>query len=180
MAIDVGRLEQSDDRKLVKGTFLSVRDGLVNLSADIHALSYRLHPLILEDLGLVEALKAEYERFSRQESIPANVSVSELPAITPDRALCLFRVAQESIRNVARHAKASSVSVAMRAVDGGLQLAVSDDGAGMDFKAQRKQPSHGLASMRERVRLAGGEFEVDSTLGKGTAILAWVPLNRTE
>ncbi len=180
MAIDVGRLERSDDQKLTKDTYVSVRDGLVGLSADIHALSYRLHPSILEDLGLVEALKAECERFSRQESIPADVSVHDLPFIARDTALCLFRVVQESLRNVARHARASAVNVTLRALDGGLQLAVSDNGVGLNLKAERESPSLGLASMRERVRLLGGEFEVDSAPGRGTTILARVPLNNAE
>lgn len=180
MAIDVGRLERSHDQDPAGDTIRSVRDGLVGLSADIHALSYRLHPSILEDLGLSEALQAECERFARQESIPANVSVHDLPSIDPDTALCLFRVAQESLRNVARHARARTVNVSVRSWDGGLELAVSDDGVGMNPKSQGEHPSLGLASMRERVRLLGGEFEVDSAPGQGTTILAWVPFKNAQ
>ncbi len=87
----------------------------MRLSEDIHALSYRLHPALLEDLGLAEALKAECERFSRQESVPAEVTVLDLPSdLSPDMALCLFRVTQEALRNAARHAKASRVEVSLR------------------------------------------------------------------
>lgn len=175
MAIDVGRVEQSSEGQPGADTIRSVRDGLVGLSADIHALSYRLHPSILEDLGLAEALKAECDRFSRQESIPADLSVRALPAIHPDTALCLFRVAQESLRNVARHARAKTVGVSVRSTEGGLELVVSDDGIGMRRDLEAEHPNLGLASMQERVRLLGGEFEVDSTPGQGTTILAWVP-----
>lgn len=173
MAIDVGRVERGGDQPPSAAALRPVREGLVTLSEDIHALSYRLHPSILEDLGLTEALKAECERFSRQETIPVNVSVRELPGLPPDTALCVFRVVQESLRNVARHARARTVSVATRTRDGRLELAVSDDGVGMN-RIKGDHPSLGLASMRERVRLVGGEFEIDSTPGRGTTILAWV------
>ena len=127
---------------------------------------------MLEDLGLAEALKAECERFSRQETVPADVTLGELPAgVPPETALCLFRVTQEALRNVARHARARTVKVSMRALDGGLQLAVRDDGAGFDPALQRERPSLGLASMRERVRLLGGELDIESAPGQGTNII---------
>jgi len=93
-----------------------------------------------------------------------------------DTALCLFRVAQEALRNVARHARARRVEVSLRGLDGGLQLAVQDDGAGFDPARGRERPSLGLASMRERVHLLGGELEIESAPGRGTSIRAWVPL----
>ena len=149
----------------------------MRLSEDIHSLSYRLHPSLLEDLGLAEALKAECERFARQESIAAALNLRELPAFIPrDTALCLFRVAQEVLRNVVRHAKARRVDVSIRNLEGGLQLAVLDDGIGFEPAAPRARHSLGLASMRERLHLLGGELEIESAPGKGTTILAWVPL----
>ena len=158
-------------------TMRFVRDGLVSLSEDIHALSYRLHPSVLEDLGLAEALKAECERFSRQESVPTEVEVGLAPAdIQPESALCVFRVTQEALRNVARHARARSVKVSVRPLDEGLQLAVVDDGVGFEPALQRERPSLGLASMRERVGLLGGELDIESAPGQGTTILVWLPL----
>jgi signal transduction histidine kinase len=131
---------------------------------------------LLEDLGLAEALRAECERFSRRESVAIDLNLPELPAsIPPDTALCLFRVAQEALRNVARHAKARGVEVSIRPVDGGLQLAVVDDGIGFEPAAPRDRHSLGLASMRERLLLLGGEFEIESTPGEGTTVLAWAP-----
>jgi signal transduction histidine kinase len=152
---------------------------LVRLSEDVHALSYQLHPSVLEDLGLVAALKAEGEHFTRRESIPVEVKVREIPEPVPrSAALCLFRVAQEALRNVARHARARTVEVSLHGLEGGLQLAVRDDGCGFDPAAQRDRPSLGLASMRERVHLLDGELDIDSAPGHGTTILAWVPLNK--
>jgi PAS domain S-box-containing protein len=175
LAIDAGRAESGSDSG--NGSIRDLREGLVRLSEDIHALSYRLHPSILGDLGLAAALKAECERFSQQSAITAGVKLGELPAlIPPDAALTLFRIAQEALRNVARHADSKVAAVLLRPLDSGLQLAVTDKGIGFDPARQRERPSLGLASMRERVRLLGGELEIESAPGQGTTILAWVPL----
>jgi signal transduction histidine kinase len=176
LAIDAAQVERQPSAPAVKETMGGVREGLVRLSEDIHALSYQLHPSMLEDLGLVAALKAECERFTRQESIPVDVKVGDIPEpVPPETALCLFRVAQEALRNVGRHAKAHTVAVSLLRLDGGVQLALQDDGVGFDPALQTRSPHLGLGSMRERVQLLGGELDIDSTLGKGTTILAWVP-----
>jgi signal transduction histidine kinase len=95
--------------------------------------------------------------------------------LTKDAALCLFRVAQEALNNVARHARASLASVALRQMDGGLLLAVSDDGVGFDAEHSGKGMRLGLASMRERVRLVNGTLDIESAPGRGTTVVAWVP-----
>jgi PAS domain S-box-containing protein len=178
LAIDAGRVAVDGTNGVARdATLAEVRDGLVRLSEDVHSLSYKLHPALLEDLGLTDALKAECEQFSRKESISVEAKLAGLPAIIPqDIGLCLFRVAQEALRNVARHAQARSAKVAIRGLDGGLQLAVSDTGIGFDRSQQRHRPSLGLASMQERVRLLGGELDIESEPGHGTTIVAWVPL----
>ena len=177
LAIDAGSAERGPPGPALTETMREIRKGLVRLSEDVHALSYRLHPALLEDLGLVAALRAECDRFARQESIPTDVKLGDMPATVPlDVALCLFRVTQEALRNVARHARAHTVEVSLLGFDGGLQLAVRDDGVGFDPALQRKRPSLGLASMRERVRFLGGELSIESQSGGGATILAWVPL----
>jgi signal transduction histidine kinase len=85
-------------------------------------------------------------------------------------------VAQGALRNVARHARAQGVEVLLRGMDGGVQLAVHDDGIGFDPRAEKDRPTLGLASMDERVHLAGGELDIESAPGHGTTIVAWVPL----
>ena len=88
----------------------ALREGLIRLSEDVHALSYRLHPSILEDLGLIEALKTECERFGRMASIAVDLKTQEVPEPLPHAVgLCLYRIAQEALRNVGRHAGASAV-----------------------------------------------------------------------
>jgi len=185
LAIDAGRVERGADKILTAEMMRGIREGLVRLSEDIHALSYRLHPALLEDLGLAEALKAECERFSRQESVPVEVVMRDLPGVIPsETALCLFRVAQEALRNVARHAKASQVEISLsvlsvRALNDNVQLIVHDDGIGFDPTLQRARPSLGLASMRERVFLVDGQFHVESAPGQGTTILVTVPQKKS-
>lgn len=180
LAIDAAQVERLPPGPVVSETMSGVRDGLVRLSEDIHALSYRLHPSTLEDLGLAAALNTECERFARQEAILVEVKLCEIPAsVPPETALCLFRIAQEALRNVGRHAKARAVDVSLRCLDGGLQLALRDDGVGFD-RRHRSQGMHlGLASMQERVQLLGGTIEIDSGPGHGTTILAWVPLQES-
>jgi signal transduction histidine kinase len=90
--------------------------------------------------------------------------------------LCIFRVAQEALRNVARHAQASVAMVTLAPNGGGLLLAVTDNGIGFDVEATRSRPSLGRASMSERVRVLGGRLGIRSVSGKGTILSAWVPL----
>jgi PAS domain S-box-containing protein len=181
LAIDVGKCTPGSPGEPPADMARSVRDGLIQLSEDVHALSYRLHPSILEDLGLAAALKAEAARFARQDAIPVEVKVQDIPeTVSSEAALCVFRVAQEAFRNAARHAGARSMKLSLRSLDDGLQLAVQDDGCGFEPALQRERPSLGLASMRERVHLVGGELEIESAPGHGTTVLAWVPLKGNE
>lgn len=177
LAIDLAGLEKRRDGASTGAEMQSVRDEVVRLSEDVHTLSYRLHPTILEDLGLIEALEAECERLARQESMAVEMKQLEVPgAIPQETALCLFRVAQESLRNVARHAQARSVEVTLRELDGGLELTIRDDGVGYDPRDRHVSGRLGLAIMRERVSLVRGELELDSAPGCGTTVSAWVPL----
>jgi len=173
LAIDAGRMESAVDAP--EGMRL-LREGLVRLSEDVHALSYRLHPSVLDDLGLVEALKAECDRVMRHGELRVDVEASAAPGILPaEVSLCLFRVAQEALSNAARHAHASAVTVVLSSRSRGLRLAVSDNGSGFDPDGPRGRASLGLASMRERVRLLHGELDIKSTPGRGTTVVAWVP-----
>jgi PAS domain S-box-containing protein len=174
MAIDLGRFQHApDSANLVNG----VREGLVRLSEDIHAMSYELHPSVLVDLGLDESLKVECANFSKQVSIPIDVKLRDLPAGIPrNLAIGLFRIAQEALRNAARHGRASRIDVSLRGADHGLQLTVQDDGVGFNTSRHANRPSLGIAGMRERARLLGGELEIESQPGNGATVFAWVPV----
>jgi signal transduction histidine kinase len=140
-------------------------------------LSYRLHPSILRDLGLRAALKSECEHVVDTTPLRLDLDVDEIPEqVPPDAALCLFRITQESLRNIARHASASRVSINLRRLNGGLQLTVKDNGQGFHPEGPRAKASLGLASMRQRVALLGGQLKIDSKPFQGTTISAWVPI----
>ena len=176
LAIEVGRAELAAPDGAQAQAMLSVREELVRLSEDIHSLAYHLHPSVLEELGLAEALRAECERRGRQGQIDLSVELDPLPAgVGRDAALCLFRVAQEALNNLARHAGARAASVTLRQMDGGLLLAVGDDGVGFDPENPGEGGRLGLVAMRERVRLVNGTLDIESAPGRGTTIVAWVP-----
>jgi two-component system, NarL family, sensor kinase len=176
IAIDVGRAELAAPDAVQAETIRAVREGLVRLSEDVHTLAYQLHPSVLEELGLSEALRTECERIVRKIRVDFTEEPDPLPVVVgKDTALCLFRVAQEALNNVARHATANAASIALRQMDGGLILVVRDDGVGFDPANPATRRSLGLASMRERVRLVNGKLDIESAPGRGTAITVWVP-----
>jgi signal transduction histidine kinase len=177
LAIDAGSKEKGLSDTIAGQAMRSMRRDLVQLSEDVHALSYALHPAILEDLGLIEALKAECARFGAVEGIPANLKASDdVDQPTSALSLCLYRVAQEALRNVARHSGGSSVEIALRAVGGGLELTVRDNGVGFDPTRKQGRPSLGLAGMRQRLALVDGELLINSAPGGGTSVVARAPL----
>jgi len=178
LAIETGRAESTAPDGPHAEAMRSVREGLVRLSEDVHSLAYQLHPSVLEELGLAEALRTECERIGRHGRVEVSVALDPLPAVVgKDAALCLFRVAQEALNNVTRHAGARVARVALRPMDGGLLLAVADDGVGFDPASQGKRRSLGLASMRERVRLVNGTLDIESAPGRGATIVVWVPVD---
>jgi len=177
LAIDVGRAELGRLDAAQAETMRAVREGLVRLSEDVHSLAYQLHPSVLDELGLAEALRTECERLGRQNGVSLSLELDPLPdAIGRDAALCLFRVAQEALNNVVRHAHARTATVTLRQADGGLLLSVRDDGVGFDPASPGPGRSLGLASMRERVHLVDGTLDIESAPGQGTAIVVWVPV----
>ncbi len=153
----------------------AMREELIDLAEDVHALSRQLHPSILDDLGLVEALRSECESFSRREEIKVDYVTENVPHKLPaDIALCLYRVAQEALRNLAKHAAVTVASVRLFSIGPELTLQVSDQGVGFDLENARSQPGLGLSSMEERVHLTQGRLTINSAPGQGTIIEASV------
>jgi len=179
LAIDAGRMERDAGGIQAKVAARAVREDLVRLSEDVHGLSYQLHPSMLDDLGLAEGLRAECDKLSRQAMIEIHLDIGDIPKRLPrDVSLCLFRVAQEAMRNVVRHAEATKVDVTLAREGRGVSLAVRDDGRGFDTSGD-EHASLGRVSMRERVRQVGGRLRIDSKPGGGTTVKAWAPLTET-
>ncbi|HMU61236.1 MAG TPA: PAS domain-containing protein [Gemmatimonadales bacterium] len=176
LAIDVGRAEAAAPHPADATAMREIRHGLIRLSEDVHALAYQLHPSVLEELGLAEALRAECERVGRRDPLALTVDIDPVSTdLNREAALCLFRVAQEALSNVSHHARARSASVTLRPMSGGWLLAVRDDGVGFALDQRTPARTLGLTSMRERVRLVNGSLDIESAPGQGTTVVAWVP-----
>ena len=156
---------------------------IARLAEEIHGTSRRLHPAILDDLGLEAALREECRSFEQQSDIPAEFLAQDVPSPLPkDVALCLYRVAQESLRNIRKHSQATEVQLRLTGepAETGAQrvlLEVQDTGDGFELDQVLRKGGLGLISMEERVRLVGGQLTVQSQPGVGTTVTASVPLN---
>jgi PAS domain S-box-containing protein len=148
-----------------------------NLADEMHRTSRQLHPAILDELGLEAALREECGNFSKQSGIPVRFAYENLPRLLPEAvSLCLYRVAQESLRNVRKHTGATEVRLRLEGVDAGVNLRVEDTGDGFDVNQARKTGGLGLISMEERVRSVNGKFTIHSKGGTGTTVEVFVPL----
>jgi len=147
------------------------------LAADLHVLSHNLHSSTLENLGLVAGIGAFCEEFSDQQDMQVDFEHENVPKDIPgDAALCIFRIVQESLRNVKRHSGADRAEVRLEGINETLHLSVSDHGSGFDPKVRSGKSGIGLRSIEERLRLMGGRVQIHSQLLKGTRIEAWLPI----
>jgi len=150
------------------------------VSSDIHNLSHELHPAKLDSLGLVAAVEGFCREFSKQHGLHIEFVHRQVDKQFPkDVTLCIFRIVQEALRNVAKHSGTSEARVELSAHGDRIDLCVSDFGAGFDPASKRGTAGLGLVSMRERLRLVGGQLVVESQPSRGTRIRARIPLTAT-
>jgi signal transduction histidine kinase len=150
------------------------------LSTDVHRLSHRLHPAKLELLGLVAAVKSFCKELSRQEGARIEFTHRKVPTSIPeDVALCIYRIVQEALRNVVKHSGTGEARVELTGGRDAIRLQVSDSGVGFKPDSVKASGGLGLVSMRERLRLVGGEFSIESQPSRGTRVDIRVPLATT-
>ena len=150
---------------------------VLEMSADIQGLSHRLHPAKLDHLGLSAALRSLCEELSASADLKIEFHQHRLPATIPkDVALCLFRIAQEALRNCIKHSGAGKAQVVLSRTRDAIRLSVSDDGCGFDPKSQANERGLGFISMKERLHVVGGELQVFSEPGCGMRLDVSVPL----
>jgi PAS domain S-box-containing protein len=179
LAIDAGKLEQQLDvpPHVLREKIGQMKEQMVRLSADVHDISRQLHPSIIDDLGLRQAIQSECVNFTEREGIAIRYEPRDIPANIPgDVSICLFRIVQEGLRNIARHAKVQQAHVKLSGSDGFITLSIEDSGVGFDPAQGRAEAGLGLVSMAERVRLIQGELQVESKPGEGTVVTVRVRL----
>jgi PAS domain S-box-containing protein len=152
---------------------LRMIDGAV---ASTRRIASDLRPLVLDDLGLMPAIEWLVQNFQQRSGIACRLDADDDLELGEPYATAVFRIVQESLVNVAKHARASRVDVVVRPAEGGLRLNVQDDGTGFDTKSARKPGSLGLAGLRERAQLLKGTVVVHSAPGQGTTIDAFIPV----
>jgi len=141
----------------------------------VRRISAELRPGIL-DQGLAAALEWQVQEFQARSGIPCTVRMLTREVFAPDVSTTLFRILQEALTNVARHAKATRVEVVLQKQRDRLVLRIHDNGRGFDSADPVRSKSLGLLGMRERAAILGGAVSVSSTPGKGTTVTAWIPL----
>jgi signal transduction histidine kinase len=178
LAIEAGRLEQLAEgvNEELRAGFARVKKQVAALSDDVHGISRGLHPAMLEDLGLETAIEVEARAFFERGGAPVELEAGSMPsALSADAKLALYRIVQESLRNVQKYADADSVHISLFQDGEAVALRIRDDGRGFDRASKGFRPGLGLASMEERVRLLGGTLRVESSPGKGTLIEVKIP-----
>jgi len=180
LAIETGTLEQQleSSSEPIRDKLGHIKEQIVKLSTDVHDISRQLHPAIIDDLGLVDAIKSECVNFSKREGISIKYEPINVPDVIPkDVSLCIYRIMQESLRNVAKHTDVTKAEVLLTGTDDSLYLYVKDHGTGFDPDSVHGKGGLGLASMEERVRLIQGELSIESQPGRGTVIKMCVSLS---
>ena len=183
LALDLDHLQQNvpESTNETRQRIAEVREQLINLGNDIHALSHRLHSARLEYLGLAPAARGLCRELSIRHNVNVNFRSQGIPTELPKEiSLCLYRVLQESLQNAIKHSGSRCIEVSLSGESNVIQLIVRDSGIGFNPDVSIEKHGLGLASMRVRLSLVGGDLSVESEREHGTTILARVPVNKLE
>ncbi|MCB0250774.1 MAG: sensor histidine kinase, partial [Anaerolineae bacterium] len=166
----------TSDTAMLSSNVREIKSFSTNALGELRQIISDLRPPILDDMGLAAALKWYVQGFEGRRGIAGTFVLEGAPLRLPSEfETVLFRIAQESLTNVAKHAEASAVTVLLRFTPGTVSLLVEDDGRGFDANT-RGLGGWGLLGMQERASLLGGQCRVDSTAGEGTRVWTTVPL----
>ena len=161
----------------MRGQLAEIQKHCSEVALDIHSVSRQLHSSNLEYLGIADAISGFCREFSEKYDLVVEFTARDVPRrIAEDSALCLYRIAQESLTNARKYSGAKKIEVELDGKADEVRLTVRDHGAGCDLELARRSGGLGLISMEERVHLAGGSFSAQSRPGAGTTIKAVVPI----
>jgi signal transduction histidine kinase len=156
----------------------AVREEIEDLGVMLRRLAHRLHPSVIDQAGLVPALQALAMEVARVNQLQVDITdeIAHPYQLSRERALLLYRIAQEAVRNVVKHAGVKQAMVRVKVRNGTLEMVVRDEGPGFLPDGLMQRQGLGLTSMKERARLANGQIEVLTAPGGGTSIRVVVPL----
>jgi signal transduction histidine kinase len=170
-------LEQSIESEEGRAAAADVRAIVVSTLRNVRRLAVELRPAALDDFGLAPALERLVDTYRLQGAMEIDLELrlggDRLPR---EVETTLYRIVQEALTNVAKHARAGRVSILLRRKDDGVIVVIEDDGTGFDIEEARREDGLGLAGMRERLGLAGGHLRIETAPGRGTTLVAEVPL----
>jgi PAS domain S-box-containing protein len=147
------------------------------LTDDVQALSHELHSSVLDNLGLVTAIKSFCREFSEQSGATVQFSHADIPdSLTREVSLSFFRVVQEALHNAAKYSGVKQFEVNLQGKSNGMELEIVDRGMGFDVENSKNMEGLGLVSMRERIHMLSGKISIESKASEGTRIRAYVPL----
>jgi two-component system sensor histidine kinase UhpB len=181
LKIDLSWLQKRlpEDRTDIVEKARSMRE-LIDSTIDIvQNITAELRPLVLDDLGLQAAVESEIEKFKERTGIRCEVTVDDF-AIDPSLSAAVFRVFQEALLNIVRHADASRVSIELKAEDRTLKMTIKDNGKGITSAEAGAPTSFGIMGMRERILALGGRVEIDGKHNMGTLVTVSLPLRDFE
>jgi signal transduction histidine kinase len=169
-------LEEALTEHPARAALAELRELVVTALQDVRRLAVELRPAVLDDFGLVAALERLTEAFTEQTGIRVDFrSALGEKRLPPEVDTALYRVVQESLTNIVKHANAHSVSISLARRDSAVAAVIEDDGGGFDQRVVR-EGGVGLLGMRERLALLDGRLEIETRPGAGTTLVAEVPL----
>jgi signal transduction histidine kinase len=176
--LQLGAAARESTSEPLDARIATLRELAAEALEEVRSMSHTMHPRVLDDLGLAAALEWLARQAREQGPMSVDVDAVEVDVAIPAAvAAALYRVAQEALRNSARHANASHVDIRLRQDGRNAMLEIEDDGVGFDVaQAEKRRPGMGLFSMRERVGLVNGRLAVRSARGRGTSVTATVPI----
>ena len=178
LSLALQKLQQSaDPSSELQRSIAALSRETVDIATDLQALSHELHSYKLQLLGLVSAVEGLCSEVSARHKLEVAFTHKDVPGtVRQDIALCLFRVLQEALRNAVRHSGARHFAVSLEGTATLLTLTVRDEGSGFKPESLPRDRGLGLTSMRERLKVVGGELVIDSLPPGGTTVVARVPL----
>jgi signal transduction histidine kinase len=172
-----------DNCDLLRNDLLETKDYVDEIIENVRQISTELSPSILEDLGFFVSLQWLVENFAKQHAIKASIEMEDIDHLFPQEIwINIYRVFQEVLTNISKHAKAKSISIAIKKRKTSVTFLIKDNGIGFDVNSKsgrkRNQGGLGLTAMKERINLCGGTFRLNSHEGKGTIVRFRIPLPR--